>query len=258
MAKKVMYNVREKLSKSRELCAGMSERAYLLADYMSEISPDTISPLGLAVCLIRAVRDISQERRWMKIAKKEELRYQLLGISRKIRNQAENIPQIIDVIADEDFAEEFRVICKEKFDFDPPKYGTSKKLEEYPEYVKVAVKWWSSVLFCPKLDTPGSAVPSSLASIIKEEVNLKSYSLEELLIFEETLASEIMEDITAWGVCTLSVDYHPCEELKFAGDKVGVHQVFGYPLKTSMEIWKYKVEVRVGVGREFKTIWTSN
>ena len=83
-----MNEVREKLSKSRELCEGMSERVYLLADYMSEIAPDTISPLGLAVCLARAVRDISQERRWMKVAKKEELRYQLL-FKRRIYRQVD-------------------------------------------------------------------------------------------------------------------------------------------------------------------------
>ena len=258
MAEKVMNNVREKLSKCRELCESMSERAYLLADYMSEIVPDTVSSLGLAVCLARAVRDISQERRWMKVAKKEELRYQLSFISKKIRNQAENIPQIVDVIADEDFAKEFREICKEQFGFNPPKYGTTKQLEEYPEYVKVAVNWWKDALFCPKLDTPGAAVPSSLASIIKEEVGLKSYSLEELLIFETTLASEIMEEITAWGVCNLSVDYHPCDALEAAGKKFGVHQAFGYPLKTSMSIWKYKVGVRVGDVGKFKTLWTSN
>lgn len=257
MAEKLMNNVREKLSNCRELCTDMSERAYLLADYMSEIAPDTISPLGLAVCLARAVRDISQERRWMKIAKKEELRYQLSFISQKIQNQAENIPQIIDVIADEDFAKEFREICKEQFGFNPPKYG-STEVRDYPEYVKVAVNWWANALFFPKLDTPGAAIPSFVASLIEEEVGVKSYSNEELLNFQTTLADEIMEDINAWGVCTLSVDYHPCDALKAAGKKAGVHEVFGYPLKTSMSIWKYKVEVRVGGVGKFKTLWTNN
>lgn len=219
MAKKVMMNnVREKLSKCRETCVDMSERAYLLADYMSEIVSDTITPSELAMCLSRAIEDTYQER-WRNFAKKEELRLNLCSDSERIRNQAENIPQIIDVIADEDFSKEFRAICKEKFNFNPPKYGTLKKLEEFPEYVKVAVDWWADAILCPKLDTCGSAVPKSLASMIKEEVGRKSYSTEKLLNFKITLADEIMEDINAWGVCVLLVDYHPCDALEIAGKR---------------------------------------
>lgn len=257
MEEKVMNNVREKLSKCRELCNGMSERAYLLADYMSEIASDTITPSGLAECLLRAIKDTYQER-WREGTKKQELRRSLLVDSKRIRNQAVNIPQIIDVIADEAFSEEFREICKEQFNFNPPRYGTPKQLEEYPEYVKVAVAWWEGALFCPELATPGAAVPSSLASIIKEEVGVKSYSSEDLLIFKTTLAGEIMEEMIAWGVCNLSVDCQPCDALEVAGKKIGVHKAFGYPLKTSMSIWKYKVEVRVGDGGKFETLWTSN
>ncbi len=256
MAEKVMNNVREKLSQSRKMCEGMSERAYLLADYMSEIAAsDTITPFGLVACLSRAIEDTYQER-WREGTKKQELCLSLLEDAKRIRNQAVNIPQIIDVIADEDFAEEFRAICKEKFDFNPPKYGTPKQLEEYPEYVKVAVNWWANAIFFPKLDTPGAAVPTFLVQIIEEEVGVKSYSNEELLNFKTTLADEIMEDINAWGVCNLSVDYHPCDALEVAGKKIDVHQAFGYPLRTSMSIWKHEVEVKVGDGGKFKTLWT--
>lgn len=255
MAEKVMNNVRKKLSKCREVCENMSERAYLLADYMSEIVPDTVTPSELAACLLKAIEDTKQER-WRKFTKNQELRLSLITDSERIRNQAENIPQIIDVIAEEDFAEEFRAICKEKFNFNPPKYGTPKNLDEFPEYVKVAVDWWADAILCPKLDTSGSSVPSSLASIIEAEVGVKSYSTEELLIFKITLADEIMECINAWGVCKLSVDYHPCDSLERAGKKFGVHQAFGYPLRTSMSIFEYEVKVRVGDAGKFKTLWT--
>ena len=224
MAEKVMNNVREKLSQSRKMCEGMSERAYLLADYMSEIAAsDTITPFGLVACLSRAIEDTYQER-WREGTKKQELCLSLLEDAKRIRNQAVNIPQIIDVIADEDFAEEFRAICKEKFDFNPPKYGTPKQLEEYPEYVKVAVNWWANAIFFPKLDTPGAAVPTFLVQIIEEEVGVKSY--------------------------------YPCDALEVAGKKIDVHQAFGYPLRTSMSIWKDEVEVKVGDGGKFKTLWT--
>lgn len=254
MAEKVMNNVKEKLSKSRELCEGMSERVYLLADYMSEIASDTITPSELATCLSTAIKDTYQDR-WRGKVKNENLIWYLSIIPQKIRNQAVNIPQLIDEIADTEFSEEFRTICKERLGFNPPKRGTTE-LMDYPEYVKVAVNWWANALFHPKLDTPGSAVPSCLVSIIEEEVGTKSYSGEELLIFQITLADEIMEDITAWGVCNLSVDYHPCDALEAAGKKVGVHKAFGYPLNTYMSIWKHKVEVRVGNNAKFKTLWT--
>ena len=257
MTENVMYNVREKLSKSRELCEGMSERAYLLADYISEIAPDSITPFGLAECLLRAIEDTYQEG-WRKGTIKKELRLSFVLDSKRIRNQAVNIPQIIDVIGDKDFAEEFRTICKEQFDFNPPKYGTQKQLEDYPEYAKVAVNWWAKAILFPKMNTSGAAVPSSVYSIIEEEVDTRSYSEEDLLVFKTTIADEIMEDITAWNVCTLSVDYHPCDALKVAGNKIGVHKVFGYPLRTDMSIWEYEVKVRVGDGAKYETLWTRN
>lgn len=256
MAEKVMNNVREKLSKCRELCSDMSERAYLLADYMSEISPDTITPSGLVECLSRAIEDTYQER-WREGTKKQELRRSLLLDSERIRNQAVNIPQIIDVIADKAFAEEFREICKEQLDFNPPKYGTPKQLEEYPEYVKVAVDWWASAILAAKLGIAGLEEYDCLFRMANGPV-IGLYSEEKLLVFKTALAEEIMEDITAWGVCTLSVDYHPCEALEVAGKKIDVHQAFGYPLKTSMSIWTYKVEVKFGDVGKFTTLWTSN
>lgn len=255
MTKKVMNDVKKKLSQSREMCPGLSERAYILAEYMSEIAPNKTSPLGLAVCLARAVRDTYQER-WRKRTRKEELWNHLLLDAKRIRNQAVNIPQIVDVIAEADFAEEFRTICKEQFNFDPPRYGTSQQ-KEYPEYVKVAVDWWANAIIAPKLDTEGAAISSDLAGIIEEEEGIVSYLVEDINAFKATLAEEIMEDMTARGVCTLSVDYHPCEALEAAGKKIGVHQAFGYPLKTSMTIWKYMVEVQVGYGAERKTLWTA-
>lgn len=239
MAPNVISNVKDKLSKSRELCEGMSERAYLFADYMSEITPDIITPLELAECLETAVSDISQEQRWRKIAKKGELRWQLSFIAKKIQNQSVNFPQIIDVIANEDFAKEFRAICNEKFDINPPKYGTTE-LSEYPEYVKVAVNWWTNAITLLRINLPSSSVPN-----------------EDLLIFKTTLANEIMEDVMAWGCCILSVEYQPCNALATAGNKIGISKTFGYPLLTSMTIWKSKVKVRVGYGTKSKTLWTS-
>lgn len=267
MSEKVMNNMKEKLSKCRELCVGMSERAYLLADYMSEIVPDTVTPYELTKCLIEALEDIDQER-CRKRTKKEELLYYLNLDKTRIRYQAVNIPRMIDEIADVEFAEEFRSICdeafaekfrstcKEKFGFDPIKHDNAK-LQDYPDYVQVAVKWWADAISSPKLDTKGSSVSSFFAEFIKKEVGVKAYSSKELLDFKITLADEIMEDIIAWEVCTLSVDYQPCDALVAAGKKIGTDQYFGYPLKTSMTIFQYEVKVYVGVVGECKTLWTN-
>ena len=258
MSELVMNNVKEKLSKSREMCENMSERAYLLADYMSEIVDDTISPSGLADCLSRAVEDTYQER-WREGTKNDKLREAFVLYPKLIRNQAVNIPRIIDAVADEDFAEEFRSICKERFGFDPPK-SSNTKLKDYPESVQVAAMWWTVAIFDPntfaKLTTPGSSLPSSIAAIVAASIDPKSYSKDELIIFALTLAEEIMERMNAWGNCTVSVDYHPDEILKAAGNKIKVPEMFGYPLRTHMTIWKYKVEVKVGDGAEFVTLWT--
>ncbi len=59
-------------------------------------------------------------------------------------------------------------------------------------------------------------------------------------------------------MCQLSVDYHPCDALEAAGKKAGVHKAFGYPLKTSMSIWKHKVEVKVGDVGKLKTLWENH
>lgn len=257
MASNVLNNVKEKLSKSRELCEGMSERAYLFADYMSEISPNTITPPELAECLQTAVTDIRQEERWRKIAKKGELRWQLSFIAKKIANQAINFPQIIDVIANEDFAQEFRAICKENFNINPPKYASTEFID-YPESVKVAVIWWTNVISLLKTTSCCSSVSNFLSEISIEQVNSKSYSNEDLHIFQATLASEILEDITAWKTCILSVEYTPCNALETAGNKIGVSNLWGYPFKTSMTISKSKVRIKVGDSMEFKTLWTSN
>lgn len=47
--KVVLNNVKEKLSRIREYCVGMSEDVYAITDHMSDIAEETFTPEGL-VC----------------------------------------------------------------------------------------------------------------------------------------------------------------------------------------------------------------
>lgn len=57
-----MNNEREKLSKCRELCAGMSEDVYVLTDYLSTVANDSLVPVGMAMMFALALNDIENGR----------------------------------------------------------------------------------------------------------------------------------------------------------------------------------------------------
>lgn len=239
MAEKELSNVNEKLSKSRELANGLSEEVYALADYMSNVANDTLSPMGMAMCLELALDDIENGRNGFEDTEGDFPSY-LIERKNQVLTQAVFFPQIIDAIADEDFATDFRAICKDFLNFDPPKRVVAELKGEYPEYVKVAVDWWSNAVASPNLDN-GSDMPVFLMRIVS--TTGKNYSEEEIGIFKETLATEIVKEMKQYNSCTLSVDYNPCKTLAIAGEKIDVSPMSGYPWKTRMSITKTEVTV---------------
>ena len=50
MTEKTMNNVREKLSRSREMCPGLSEEVYALTDYMASVANDKLLLQGMLSC----------------------------------------------------------------------------------------------------------------------------------------------------------------------------------------------------------------
>lgn len=255
MTERVMNNVNEKLSKSREMCAGMSEDVYALTDYMSKVANDTLVPQGLALCLALVLDDIQKGRNGFACAESKELPKYLVEHKNQVLNQAVYIPQVIDAIADKEFAEEFRAICEETFGFNPPKRVNAELKGEYPEYVKVAVDWWANAVAAPKLDNGGD-MPSFLFTMAANSG--KTHSEEEIAIFKATLAEEIIKSMERRNSCELSVDYHPCCSLAMAGDKIGIDSMMGYPWKTYMRITESEVKVSSGYGAGYETLWTSN
>ena len=83
----------------------------------------------------------------------------------------------------------------------------------------------------------------------------KEYTPAEIKTFKEALANGIQDEMSEYGRCNLSVDYHPCRVLANAGNLIGVNDMTGYPCKTDMYISEEEVSVRAGYGAPREVIW---
>lgn len=247
-------NIKEKLSQSRQLCPGMSENIYFFADYLFEIIPEVVTPLELVSCLKSAIDGLCCERMWMSIIKNEELRLHLQYDRRKVLMQAKNVPLLIEAIAEKSFSEEFQLLCREILGFAPALHR-HKKIEEYPEYVQVAVNWWANLINITLTTHANDGSPDSILYDIANE-SAVPYSEEQLNIYKTALAEEIIEEMEAYDICILSVDYHPCPLLEAAGNKIELG-FFSYPPKARMYIYEYEVTASVGFSKPTEIIWTS-
>lgn len=264
MAKVKMSNVREKLSKSRMMCPGLSEEVYALADYMSNVANDELVPQGMAMCLALCMENIRRGKSSFSCKESKEITKYLTNHKTQVLAQAVYIPQIIDAIADEDFANEFREICKKVLHFDPPKrnekYNQNADIVgEYPEYVKVAVNWWANAIVNPKFNNGDDSMDDEVAFLISMMFSSKnSISKEQIDIFKKVLADIIVEQIESsyYRECRLGVDYHPDMLLYSAAKKAGIDGAMGlFPWKTNMCIRKEKVSVSAGFAAPWETIW---
>jgi len=252
MTEIIMNNVREELSKAREKCIGMSEEVYAVTDYMSIVANDSLYPFGLVVCLA-LVMDHMEQGKFVNCSNKELTQY--LGEHKnQVMIQMPYVLQVIDEIAEPEFAEEVRSICKQVMDWNPPKRVKAELDGNYPEYVKVAVDWWANAIASPKFDNGDDDMPFMLMQVISGSG--KNYSEEEMKLFKTTLADGIIQQIQEYGRCTLSVDYHPCHLLQVAGEKIGVSPVNGWPWKTTMFVYEDGVRVSAGHGAGYQNLWT--
>lgn len=252
MTEIIMNNVREKFSTAREKCVGMSEEIYALTDYISVIANDSLVPMGLVNCFACVLNDIEKVK--CGFARQTELPEIFINRKELVKAQFPYLIQVVDEIADDDFAEKFRAHCKAILGFNPPKRVNAEVDEKYPDYVKVAVDWWANAILSPKLDN-GEEMPAMLTGLISGSA--KSYTAEQIKLFKDTLAEGIMEKMKERPVCEISVDYHPCLILAEAGQKIGVPDMLGYPWKTDMQIQENHVKV-AGYGESYKTIWARN
>jgi len=157
MTEIIMNNVREELSKAREKCIGMSEEVYAVTDYMSIVANDSLYPFGLVVCLA-LVMDHMEQGKFVNCSNKELTQY--LGEHKnQVMIQMPYVLQVIDEIAEPEFAEEVRSICKQVMDWNPPKRVKAELDGNYPEYVKVAVDWWANAIASPNFDNGDDDMP---------------------------------------------------------------------------------------------------
>ena len=253
MAEIIMNNVKEKFSKARETCVGMSEEIYALTDYISVVANDSLVPMGLAICFVCVRDDIEKGRCGFGV--KAEFPEIFINRKAQVEAQFNYLVQVVDAIADEKFASKFREICKTYLGANPPKRVNAEVDKKYPDYVKAAVDWWANAILSPKLDN-GEEMPAMLTSFISGSA--KSYTEEQIKLFKDTLAEGIMNEMKERSFCEISVDYHPCLILAEAGQKIGVPDMIGYPWKTDMRVEENLVKVAAGYGESYKTIWSRN
>lgn len=253
MAEIIMNNVREELSKAREKCVGMSEEVYAVTDYMSTVASDSLYPEGLAICLALVMDDIQRGKSGFATCPNMELPQYLREHKNQVLDQMPYVLQVIDEIAEPEFADEVRSICKQVLNWNPSKRVKVDLDDDYPEYIKAAVDWWATAISSPKHDN-GVDMPYMLMQIISGSG--KSYSEDEMRLFKTTLAEGIIHEVKEYGKCTLGVDYQPCCLLFEAGEKMGVSSVAGWPWKTTMFIDENEVRVSAGYGAGYKTLWT--
>ena len=246
-----MTNIREKLANAKELCPGMSRDFYILTDYMSENTNDELVPLGMMMLSVCVRDDLEKGRNGFGKDFPEELAQR----RNFVKDEIQWIPQLVDAIADEAFATEFRMHWKKCFGTVPPKRVDTKAVEtdtEYPAYIKAAIDWWANAIISPKFDN-GEELPALLAFLMAGAA--KEYTPAEIKTFKEALAKGIMDEMSMSGRCDLDVDYHPCQVLANAGNLIGVPDMTGYPCKTSMYISEKEVSVCAGYGAPRKVIW---
>ena len=250
--KNVLNGVKQKFAEAREKCPGMSDDVYALTDYISSVANDSLVPSGLSLCLALIMDDLQKGRNGFR--QNEPLPEYLNNRKEQIITQMVYIPQVVDAVADEKFAEEFRKICNDVFGFNPPKRVNANTDPQYPENVRAAVDWWGNAVQSPKFDNGGDMNPFLMMML---SGNRSGHSEEEMKIFKDSLAKDILVELQKYGRCSLSVDYHPCEILYRAGEKIGLDDTTGYPWKTWMDISEEAVEVLEGYGAPRKTIWSS-
>ena len=172
-------DLREGLKNARILCPGLSEIDYQVADTLSKTINSKLVPMGLVWSLALLFEGIEPE------PENEH------SEDRPSEENAMFFTQIIDTIANEEFANEFRDLCKKVFDWD-----TAQRINVAPgEYFKnephviFATIWWMGVIQ-RQLTTftllDGSKVPKH---------NFVQFTPEMLKQFCNLLAGEISNEI---------------------------------------------------------------
>lgn len=262
MNKMLMVNVKEKFAQARELCPGMSEEVYALTDCFADVANDRLYPAGILMVLACIMDDLRTKR--CSFAGQIEYSEYLVTHSAQVQAQMPFVLQVIDAIAEPDFAEAVRAECGEVFHWNVPKrVAISGKISEY-ENINAAVNWWAEAIQHPKMGN-GDDDLAMLLAMFGGCVSRRQLTETDLWTFREKLTDgiskqmDIAKQIEVMGCVTLSVGYGPDRILGEAGAAIGLGQ-FDFPCNTTMWITESKVEVSVGytVPVPRQTIWSAN
>ena len=254
MSEMLMTNVKEKFANARELCAGMSEEIYALTDYISAVANDSLVPAGFLMMFACVMHDLEVKR--CGFARAVEFPEYLIVHNMQVRAQMPYVLQVVDAIAEPEFADEVRFQCLTTFGWNIPKrIDVSSKVSEHGN-INAAVNWWAEAIQHPKMDNGDDGL-ASLMVMLGGRTSRRQLTEAELQTFREKLTEEITRQMARNGRLTLSVDYNPDRVLYQAGAAIGLGQ-FDYPCKTTMWITETEVSVRAGYGASEQTIWIAN
>ena len=248
----IMKNVRQKLA---DACKNveMSRELNEFTSYMATVVNDELNPEVMLLMYACVVDDIRNGKSGFATDYNGKLPQYLIDKKSQVLAQAVYFPQVIDEIAEPEFAERFREGCKGAFNIDPPKKINPKIEGEYPEYVTIAVEWWTKAIASPKHDN-GEDLGATLAILTATRKN-KGRSEKSVKKFKKVLAEGIKEQVKKYGYCSLDVDYHACQLLMEASKELKLDSMLDFPWKTHMRITPDKVEVSCGYGAPLETIW---
>ena len=249
-----LKNVKEKFANARTSCPGMSEEIYALTDYITEVSGnDEIVPEGLTMIMALVMDDLINNRCGFAFREGRLPEY-LESHNQQALAQLPYIIQVVDAIADKDFAVSFRKCCKEVLGFDVP-IRVPLVSTKYPKYVVAAIEWWAYAIQAPSLN---NGVNNAQLTALKMALtsSRRQFTAEEIKDFIEELAKIILMDLDLYGHCELDVDYSAYGSLDIATRKLKIPKgdISTFPWKTNMTITTEAVIVTV-MG-DSTTIWS--
>lgn len=251
MSNLLMKNVREKFTKAREKCPGMSEEIYAVTDYLATIANDTLAPAGVVVMLISVIDDLDKKRCGFGI--QIEFPEYLAIHAPQVRAQLPYILQVFDAIFDEAFAKEVREECQEAFHWGVPRRVVATDKVSTSDYINAAVDWWAEAIQHPRMNRGGNQSAFLMPTLGGKS---RQYTENEINQFRKVLADVLAKELERRERVVLSVNYRPDCFLSQAGNIIGMNQ-FDYPCKTDMWISATKVSVCAGEGASEEIIWSA-
>ena len=197
----VLQNAKKKFDEARETCPGMSWDLYYLTDFISLMCSNNLTPKELSVFLVLVYDALRDGENVF-----DEPEFNNLLVNRwDVLNEIYNSPQVVDVIANNDFSKEFRGYQQEFYGIVPPIRVHKDSTLPYPESVIVAVNWWAKKM---------------------QEEYFKNYSVffssARIFKFRERLAKIIAFDLQSNRRSIIYCENEPCFSLISAGLELGL------------------------------------